>query len=166
MQIMTCNHVALRCNDAQETIKFYSRLGFKFVIADRQETYRGKPCRFLHIFLKMLDGNYLAFFELPDFPPAQPDPVTPHFANHLAFSVASVEAVQKAIAILQDAGVAVEGPIVRPPFNSIYFTDPNGYRLEITHISLPMSGSYEENAERAQQVLDVWNADIKSAITA
>ncbi|MEX0923686.1 MAG: VOC family protein [Rhodovibrionaceae bacterium] len=160
MPVRTCNHIALRCRDAQETADFYTKyLGLQLTIADREVQFRGKPCQFLHIFLKMADGNYLAFFDLPEFAPAQKDPNTPAFAQHIAFQVDSDEEVEEARRTLEANGVEVDGPITRPPFHSIYFADPNGHRLEITSIAKPIVGRYEDDEGKARKSLDQWNAE-------
>lgn len=160
MPVRTCNHIALRCRDAQETVDFYTKyLGLKMTIADREVQFRGNPCQFLHIFLKMADGNYLAFFDLPEFDPAQKDPNTPAFAQHFAFQVDSDEEVAEFKRTLEADGIEVDGPITRPPFHSIYFADPNGHRLEVTSITRPVTGRYEDDEDKAKESLAKWNAE-------
>lgn len=160
MLVESCNHVALRCRDAQETVDFYrDLLGLKMTIADKEVQFRGEPCLFLHIFLKLGDGNYLSFFDLPDFAPAQRDPNTPAFANHIAFHVSSDEEVDEAKTRLEAADIEVDGPIDRPPFHSIYFHDPSGHRMEITHITEPVVGRYADDEKKAQETLAQWNEE-------
>jgi glyoxylase I family protein len=169
MPIESCAHVALRCADAQETVDFYSGiLGLEMTIADRVEHYRGKPCLYLHIFFRLGDGNFIAFFDTPDFPPMQKrreDPSEPGFATHYAYFCASSAEVDAYKTRLQRAGVSVEGPVVREPFHSIYFKDPSGHRMELTaHVDTD-SERYKEDAEKAAEVLSRWNAEKAARLT-
>lgn len=165
--ILGCHHVALRCNDASETMQFYTQiLGMKFVIATRENQYRGAPIDYLHIFLQMEDGNYLSFFEVPSLKPKIPDPNTPEWVQHYAYRAPSRSAVEGIKAELERRGVAVEGPIFRPPFYSIYFQDPNGYRIEVTALDARNEGRYRPTAEGAAQVLQDWCAEKRGGVAA
>lgn len=157
MTITGCHHVALRCDDAEETVRFYSDvLGMRFLVATREETYRGAPLDYLHIFFEMEDGNYLAFFEVPSLKPSVPDPNTPDWVNHIAYRVRDRATVEALKAKLEETGTSVEGPITRPPFHSIYFKDPNGHRMEITALDEVNDGRYRPDAGEAAQVLREW----------
>lgn len=162
MTIQSCAHVALRCADAQETIDFYQGiLGLPMTIADRVEQYMGKDCLYLHIFFKLADGNFIAFFDTPDFPPMKKtkDPSEPTFAQHFAYFATNAAEVDEYKARLERAGVAVQGPVVRPPFHSIYFMDPSGHRMEITAHIPTDDERYREDAAKAAAVVKKWNEE-------
>jgi catechol-2,3-dioxygenase len=73
----------------------------------------------------------LAFFELPNAPEMGRDPNTPAWVQHIALKVGSMDELLAAKARLQEAGIDVLGPTNHTLFQSIYFFDPNGHRLEL-----------------------------------
>lgn len=162
MPLKSCAHLALRCADAQQTVDFYSGiLGLEMSIADRVEQYMGRDCLYLHIFFKLGDGTFIAFFDTPDFAPmnTEADPKEPVFAPHYAYFANSAADVDKFKERLVQAGVDVLGPVVREPFHSIYFRDPSGHRMEITSHVPTDSDRYKEDAAKAAGVLTRWNAE-------
>jgi catechol 2,3-dioxygenase-like lactoylglutathione lyase family enzyme len=162
MTITSCAHVALRCADAQQTVDFYQGiLGLKMTIADRVETYMGKECLYLHLFFKLGDGNFIAFFDTPDFAPmsTKPDPSQPIFAPHYAYFATNPAEVDEYKARLVRGGVSVTGPVVRAPFHSIYFSDPSGHRIEITAHLETSDDRYAEDEAKAARVLAGWNVE-------
>jgi lactoylglutathione lyase len=134
MLIQKIHHVAYRCKDAQETVEWYERhLGMRFVLAIAEDTVPStkEPDPYMHVFLDAGAGNILAFFELPTRPPMGRDPNTPLWTQHIAFEVASVETLLETKAKLEAAGIEVVGPTDHTLFQSIYFYDPNGHRIEL-----------------------------------
>ena len=128
------HHVAYRCNDAKETVDFYRRhlgMAFELAFAEDRVPSTGAPDPYMHVFLDAGMGNVLAFFELPNAPPMGKDPNTPAWVQHIAFEVASREQLEAARARLEAAGLDVLGPVDHGLFDSIYFFDPNGHRLEL-----------------------------------
>jgi catechol 2,3-dioxygenase-like lactoylglutathione lyase family enzyme len=129
------HHFAYRCRDAEETRAFYEDLlGLPLihVIASERAPSTGEHCPYCHVFFRMRDGSCLAFFDLGDGRPAEPDPQTPAWANHLALELADEAELLSAKARLEAAGVEVVGPTDHHIIKSIYFFDPNGVRLELT----------------------------------
>jgi catechol 2,3-dioxygenase-like lactoylglutathione lyase family enzyme len=61
------HHNAYRCQDSEETRKFYEDfLGLPLAGSlEITETKTGRETRLLHTFYGMDDGSYLAFFEAP-----------------------------------------------------------------------------------------------------
>lgn len=59
------------------------------------------------------------------------DENTPTWTQHLALEVDSVETMLQTKAELEAAGIEVVGPTDHTLFQSIYFFDPNGHRLEL-----------------------------------
>lgn len=132
--IQRIHHVAYRCRDAKKTVEWYrEHLGMDFVlaIAENQVPSTKAPDPYMHVFMDAGQGNVLAFFELPNSPEMGSDPNTPGWVQHIAFKVASVAELETTKARLQAAGIDVIGPIDHTIFQSIYFFDPNGHRLEL-----------------------------------
>jgi len=134
MLIRKIHHVAYRCKDAKETVEWYEKhLGMRFVLAIAEDAVPStkEPDPYMHVFLDAGAGNILAFFELPTRPPMGRDPNTPVWTQHIAFEVASVETLLETKAKLEAAGIEVVGPTDHTLFQSIYFFDPNGHRIEL-----------------------------------
>jgi lactoylglutathione lyase len=128
------HHVAYRCKDAKETVAWYEQhLGMNFVLAIAENAVPSTkaPDPYMHVFLDAGNGNVLAFFELPSQPPMGRDNNTPDWVQHLALKVDSMATLLAAKAKLEAAGIEVLGPTDHTIFQSIYFFDPNGHRLEL-----------------------------------
>jgi catechol 2,3-dioxygenase-like lactoylglutathione lyase family enzyme len=133
MSLKRIHHVAYRCRDARETVNFYRDvvgMPFKLAIAEDRVPSTGAHDPYMHIFMDCGGGNVLAFFELPNSPPMGRDPNTPEWVQHIAFEVESHDFLLSEKARLTSLGVDVLGPIDHGIFDSIYFFDPNGHRLE------------------------------------
>jgi glyoxylase I family protein len=134
MKLKRIHHVAYRCRDAKETVEFYQRvLGMDFVLAiaeDRVPSTKA-PDPYMHVFLDAGMGNVLAFFELPNSPDMGKDANTPAWVQHLAFELENFQALKQAKASLEAEGLDVLGPVNHGIFQSIYFHDPNGHRIEL-----------------------------------
>ena len=153
------HQVAYRCKDAKQTVEWYRKhLGMEFVlaIAENNVPSTGAPDPYMHVFLDAGQGNVLAFFELPTRPKMGRDPNTPAWVQHIAFEVDSIEELHAAKARLAAAGIEVVGPTDHGVFQSIYFFDPNGHRLE-----LAVNTGTPEQLARARSVapamLEEWN---------
>lgn len=134
MLVKKIHHVAYRCKDALETARWYEKhLDMKLVLSIAEDAVpsTGEPDPYMHIFLDAGDDNVLAFFELPTRPPMDRDRNTPAWTQHLALQVESVDALLAAKARLEAGGVEVVGPTDHALFQSIYFFDPNGHRMEL-----------------------------------
>jgi len=134
VDIKRIHHVAYRCNDAKETVDFYERvLGMEFQVAfseDRVPSTK-EPDPYMHVFLDAGMGNVLAFFELPTREPMGRDENTPKWVQHIAFEVADFATLEAAKKHIESEGIDVLGPTNHGIFQSIYFFDPNGHRLEL-----------------------------------
>jgi catechol 2,3-dioxygenase-like lactoylglutathione lyase family enzyme len=154
------HHVAYRCRDAQETVDFYTKvLGLRYaagmVLSEGAKPY-GEEVDLIHIFFQCADGSYIAFFDLASSPPAQHDPNTPSWVNHIAFEVPSVDALLEGKRRLEAAGVEVLGPKDHSIIQSIYFFDPNGIRLEMA-ARTEAPGELEQMERAAPDQLTAWN---------
>lgn len=134
LKIDRIHHVAYRCRDAKETVLWYQKmLNMDFVLAIAEDLVPSTkaPDPYMHVFLDAGNGNVLAFFELPTQPPMGRDPNTPDWVQHIAFKVDSVKTLEETKARLQARGVDVVGITDHTIFQSIYFFDCNGHRLEL-----------------------------------
>jgi catechol 2,3-dioxygenase-like lactoylglutathione lyase family enzyme len=134
MSVKRIHHVAYRCRDTKQTVEFYrDMLGmeFKLAIAEDKVPSTGADDPYMHVFLDAGMGNVLAFFELPTQPEMDRDQNTPTWVQHIAFEVESFDELMKQKEKLQAAGIDVLGPTDHGIFDSIYFFDPNGHRLEL-----------------------------------
>lgn len=134
VDIKRIHHVAYRCNDAKETVDFYQRvLGMEFQVAfsEDQVPSTKEPDPYMHVFLDAGMGNVLAFFELPTRDPMGRDENTPKWVQHIAFEVEDYATLEAAKKHIESEGVEVLGPTNHGIFQSIYFFDPNGHRLEL-----------------------------------
>ncbi len=134
MTLQRIHHVAYRCIDAKKTVEWYrDHLGMDFVLAIAEDHVPSThaPDPYMHVFLDAGGGNVLAFFELPNSPTMGRDPNTPEWVQHIAFKLGSLDELMAAKTRLEAAGIAVLGPTNHAIFQSIYFFDPNGHRLEL-----------------------------------
>ena len=134
MKIKKIHHVAYRCKNAKETVEWYKNylnMDFVLAIAENQVPSTKAPDPYMHIFLDAGAGNILAFFELPNSPKMGRDPNTPDWVQHLAFELGSMEELREIKAKLEADGIDVVGPTNHTIFQSIYFFDPSGHRLEL-----------------------------------
>ena len=153
------HHVAYRCRDAKETVAFYQRtlgMDFQLAIAENEVPSTGAPDPYMHVFLDAGNGNVLAFFELPNSPAMGRDDNTPDWVQHIAFKVANLDDLMSTRDKLIDQGLDVLGPVSHGIFQSIYFFDPNGHRIELA----ANTGSQDE-MNKLQQVapdmLEEWS---------
>jgi lactoylglutathione lyase len=134
MTIERIHHVAYRCRDARETVLWYQKylqMDFVLAIAEDEVPSTKAPDPYMHVFLDAGQGNILAFFELPTREPMDRDRNTPDWVQHIAFKMSSRQAMQAVRERLQGDGIDVLGPTDHTLFESIYFFDPNGHRIEL-----------------------------------
>ena len=158
MAVQQLHHVAYRCNDAKQTADFYiDILGLKYYAAVSEDTVpsTGEKCPYMHIFFAMADGSCVAFFEVPESPPAIKDTNTPEWVQHLALVVEDEEELLEKKAKLEAAGVDVIGPTDHGFCRSIYFFDPNGHRLELTVRTEPAE-MMERLSSSSAEMLEEW----------
>lgn len=128
MTILGLHHITLVCANAQRTVDFYTgvlglRLIKKTVNFDDPGSYHlyfGNEAASL--------GSAITFFEWPSAPSGYPGIGGTH---HFALAVADTDALLQWKRRLVDLGLAVDGPLDRHYFTSIYFTDPDGTIIEI-----------------------------------
>ncbi|MCX2779125.1 VOC family protein [Microbulbifer thermotolerans] len=164
MVIKRIHHVAYRCRDAKETVEFYrDLLGMEFMLAIAEDKVpsTGEPDPYMHVFLDAGMGNVLAFFELPNSPEMGRDENTPKWVQHIALEVESMDELLAAKEKLENAGIDVVGPTNHTIFQSIYFFDPNGHRIELA-ANTAEPGMHEELKRVAEDMLEEWSRTKKA----
>jgi glyoxalase family protein len=128
MSIRGLHHITLVCADAQRTVDFYTQvLGLRLV---KQTVNFDDPTSY-HLYFGDATGRpgtAVTFFEWRGAARGAPGIGGTH---HFALAVAGREELLKWKRRLSDLGLAVEGPLDRYYFESIYFNDPDGTILEI-----------------------------------
>ena len=116
------HHVALLCSDVEATVRFYQDL-LEFPLTDMFENrdYQGST----HFFFDIGNGNALAFFDLPGIDLGAYAEVLGGL-HHLAISVEPSRWQH-----LKDKLDAASVPYEHISGSSIYFSDPDGARLEL-----------------------------------
>jgi catechol 2,3-dioxygenase-like lactoylglutathione lyase family enzyme len=116
------HHVALLCSDVEQTIRFYQGLlGFPLAELFENRDYKGST----HLFFDLGHDNTLAFFDFPDLGLGPYAEVLGGF-HHIAISIDRAQ-WDAARTRLDEAGIPtqIESEI------SLYFSDPDGVRLEL-----------------------------------
>lgn len=134
MNLKRIHHVAYRCKDAKETVDFYQRvlnMEFTMAFAEDRVPSTKEPDPYMHVFLDAGMGNVLAFFELPTKETMGRDENTPTWVQHIAFELETYQDLLAAKQQVENEGISVVGPTNHGIFQSIYFFDPNGHRLEL-----------------------------------
>jgi catechol 2,3-dioxygenase-like lactoylglutathione lyase family enzyme len=155
------HHFAWRCRDAEQTRAFYEDLlglPLAHVLYNPRVPSTGEETPHLHIFFRMGDGSFLAFFDLGDGEGPLPSPNTPEWVTHIALEVPDEAALLAAKARLEAAGHAVVGVTDHRFIKSIYVFDPNGLRLELTTRTLAEAEGAAEAADPHAR-LAAWSAE-------
>ena len=164
MELKRIHHVAYRCKDAKETVEFYQRalnMDFTVAFAEDQVPSTKEPDPYMHVFLDAGMGNVLAFFELPTREPMDRDHHTPEWVQHIAFEVESYEELLAAKEHIESLHIDVLGPTNHGIFQSIYFFDPNGHRLELV-ANTGTAEQLEELKRVAPDMLEEWSRTKKA----
>ena len=131
MSILGLHHISIISADAQRTIDFYTRvLGMRLV---KQTVNFDNPLSY-HLYFgneQGTPGSLVTYFEIPGAVKGHPGIGGTH---HFALQTATRETLLKWKRRLTDAGLAVEGPLDRHYFTSIYFNDPDGTIMEIATV--------------------------------
>lgn len=128
MSIQGTHHITLVGTDAQRTVDFYTRtLGLRLV----KQTVNFDDPRSYHLYFgdsKGSPGSIITFFIVPG---ARRGSSGMGGTHHFALSVKDGAALRKWKRWLNDRGVAVNGPLNRHYFESLYFRDPDGTIIEL-----------------------------------
>ena len=159
MKLERIHHVAYRCEDAKETVDFYQRvlnMEFQIAFAEDKVPSTKEPDPYMHVFLDAGMGNVLAFFELPTKEPMDRDHNTPQWVQHIAFEVKDYDELLASKQHVEAEGLEVIGPVDHGIFQSIYFFDPNGHRLELV-ANTQTQEQIEELKRVAPAMLKEWS---------
>ena len=129
------HHAAYRCRDAEETRKFYEDilgLPLKAALVFEEEPGSGRPLPYMHLFFELGDGNFVAFFDVPQGAHSGKFKMKWGMDLHFAMEACSHDEMMAFKGRLDAAGVPCFGPIDHHFVQSIYFYDPNGINVEIT----------------------------------
>lgn len=131
MSVLGLHHISIISADAQRTINFYTQvLGLRLV----KQTVNFDDPRSYHLYFgdeSGAPGSVVTFFEWPGAEKGHPGIGGTH---HFAMQTTNRETLLMWKRRLTDAGLAVEGPLDRHYFTSIYFNDPDGTILEIATV--------------------------------
>ena len=160
------NHIAMPTNDTAATYKFYTEvLGFKLISAVREDRVpsTGAETPFLHTFFGLEDGSCMAFFEVEGEDYAGFRDQVPAWIRHFAMNLDSEAELLAWKEKLESHGVDVLGVVNHEGiWQSIYFFDPNGLRLEFTWMARELDDADQETGER---LVREWIAEHQPADT-
>ncbi|MFM8547556.1 MAG: VOC family protein [Betaproteobacteria bacterium] len=129
------HHTAFRCRDAAQTREFYEGiLGLPLAAALAFDTEPGTqtPLHYMHLFFELGDGNYIAFFDLPESSDESKFKRKSGFNLHVAFEVPNRSDLGDYLERFKIHEIEHHGPIDHHFVHSIYAWDPNGIQVEIT----------------------------------
>ena len=160
---MGFHHVALATRDTAATHRFYTEvMGFTLLSAVREEVVpsTGDRTPFLHTFFGLEDGSCMAFFEVEGQAYAGRDDGVPSWIRHFAMNVDSEQELLAWKERLESHGIEVRGVVDHEGiWQSLYFFDPNGLRLELTYQQRELT---EQDREHGEQLVRQWIEEHRS----
>ena len=156
--IKSLHHNAYRCRDSEETRQFYEDfLGLRLASSlHYKESKTGRTVEFLHTFYEMNDSSFLAFFEVPEGQEESFFKQRSDFDLHIALEIESREQLEAFKKRGEEQGMKVRGISDHGFIHSIYFTDPNGYVVELTAKDQNYDAIMEAELQQAHEVLENW----------
>lgn len=130
------HHAAFRCRDAEQTIWFYRDvLGLADPTGITIEVVpgTGDDDPYMHLFFRMKNGEYIAFFDAPGSATPESFARKDSFDVHWAFEVESEADLMAMRERIRAHGITAHGPIDHHFVRSIYMYDPNGLQVELTY---------------------------------
>jgi catechol 2,3-dioxygenase-like lactoylglutathione lyase family enzyme len=155
------HHTAFRCRDAEETRAFYQDvlgLPLKAALMFDEEPGTGRHMPYMHLFFEMADGNYIAFFDVPESADESRFGIKSGFDLHIAMEASSHDEMMAYKARLTEANVNCFGPLDHHFVESIYFFDPNGLALEITCRTQDHDQIMIDEAKTSREAIATWSA--------
>ncbi len=128
MSILAIHHIGLVCSDAQRTLDYYTRvLGLRLV---KRTVDEADPTSY-RLFFGNEAGAPGSLVSVVERRGAEPGREGVGGTHHFALLVETRDALLQWKRWLTDHGVAVNGPLDRHYFESIYHRDPDGQVIEI-----------------------------------
>lgn len=156
--IHSVHHPAIKCFDAEETRGFYEKvLGLPLNAAVCiNDDGLGGDFYFMHVFFRMADGDFLAFFDKDT--DIRPDVFKDHQKEEfrLSLRVGSEAELEKLMGRLSDAGIEYQGPVETEFGKSIYCQDPNALDIELSAPADDLDERLAREKARAKDVLADW----------
>lgn len=153
------NHLAYPTLDTGETYRFYTDvMGCTLVAAVHEDEVpsTGDKTPFLHTFFALESGECMAFFEVDGMPGPKDDGL-PSWVKHIALNVTTLDELDAWKERLTEKGVEFIGTVDHEGiWQSIYFFDPNGIRLELTYQARALT---PEDAAEGEALVQRWITD-------
>ena len=89
------------------------------------------------------------------------DEQTPEWVQHVAFEVTSFEELTRYKKRIEVTGREVIGPVNHGIFDSIYFFDPSGHRLELA-VNKGTEEQMQQLKDIADEMLEEWSVTKKA----
>ncbi|WP_026375811.1 VOC family protein [Aestuariibacter salexigens] len=158
--VLKLHHHAYRCDNAEETRKFYEDiLGMPLVcaIVEPVDPITGAETPYAHLYFELSDGSWLAFF---DFPKKYADlnasfENTDVWTHHIALEVPDEATLQAHRENLDKHGIEYMD-IDHEYCKSVYFYDPNGLCVEFTHNVDETERYFHDKARDAKKDMEHW----------
>ena len=148
IRLKKLHHSAYRCQDSEETRKFYEDfLELQLIkVLEITITKTDRKTNVLHTFYTLRDGSCIAFFEDPETKfnfKKQRD-----FDLHIAFEV-GLKDLNKMYKKGLENNIETRGIINHGFIKSVYFRDPNGYVIELSYPQEKLGNEkYEDNLKK------------------
>ena len=158
-EIISLHHSALRCTDAEETRQFYEKvLGIPLAAACIFDHNGLEPMDYMHLFHRMADGDFVAFFDSPS--AMDPELFTPYnkLDMEVGFTVSSEDELNTLAERLKAENIEFTGPVDHGYIKSVYFKDPNGLNIEFVAKTASHDEILAAEKARAKDVLAEWVA--------
>lgn len=156
------HHTAFRCRDAAETRWFYETvmgLPLEAALAFDKDPGTNAPLHYMHLFFKMGDGKYVAFFDLPESATEDRFKKKNGFNLHIAFETANLADLDVFLARFKAHGVEAFGPIDHHFVKSIYTFDPNGIQVEVTARVAVHDAVMADERGKVESAMAQWHRD-------
>lgn len=160
------HHAAYRCRDAAQTRWFYEEiLGLELEAALAFDNVSGmdEERRYMHLFFALGDGNFIAFFDDPDYADAKWFERKHGFDMHIAFEVPTMDNLLAWQNEINAKGVSCLGPINHGFVHSVYMYDPNGIQVEITCKDAKYEAIMAEEKSHREEHLASWTQATRAA---
>jgi catechol 2,3-dioxygenase-like lactoylglutathione lyase family enzyme len=157
-QIHAIHHPAIKCYDAEETRSFYENvleLPMNAAVAIDDDGLGG-DFYFMHIFFRMGDGDFLAFFDKDT--EIKPDLFKSFEVDdfRLTLRIESEAHLQRLEGRIRAAGIPYTGPVETALGTSVFLQDPNYLNIELNLPRADEESALADAKRNARAVLAAW----------